>query len=198
MNNNELKQIFLKFKNILSGCRTIYDSLYFAQDIINKHPETKFLINGMIHGKIYDKVLDFRTVAQTLNILNEFESRNEINEYINNNLKDNYDYIQIDAFMRTLKYKKNISINDNDNKTYKFQNNNFMSDVGNTLDMLGSTPKFESNTLDMLDSTLRIERNSNIVVDDNIVDDNIVDDNIVDDNIVDDNIIDDNIIDDNS
>jgi hypothetical protein len=146
MNNNELKQIFFKFKNILSGCRTIYDSLYFAQDIINKHPESKFLINGMIHGKIYDKILDFRTVAQTLNILNEFESRNDINEYINNNLKDNFDYIQIDAFMRTLKYKKNISNidNDNDNKTYKFQNNNFVNsnnfitDAGNTHDLIAS------------------------------------------------------------
>ena len=175
MNNNELKQIFFKFKNILSGCRTIYDSLYFAQDIINKHPESKFLINGMIHGKIYDKILDFRTVAQTLNILNEFESRNEINEYINNNLKDNYDYIQIDAFMRTLKYKKNIFINDNDNKTYKFQNNNFMTHDGNTLDLLGSTHSIERNTLDLLGSSMGVESNSNII--DNIDDDNIVDNN---------------------
>jgi hypothetical protein len=173
MNNNELKQIFFKFKNILSGCRTIYDSLYFAQDIINKHPESKFLINGMIHGKIYDKILDFRTVAQTLNILNEFDSRDEINEYINNNLKENYDYIQIDAFMRTLKYKKNISINDN--KIYKFQNNNFVNsnnfitNINNTPDIFGSNiglednPNIDNNTDVIHDSTQDIKHQKNMI-----------------------------------
>jgi len=121
MDNNNLKHIYIKYKNILSGCRTIYDSLYFAQDIINKYPESKHLINGMIHGKSYEKILDFRTVAQTLNILNEYDSRNDINEYINNNLKNNYDIIQIGSLMKIGKHKKLFTELD-DNKIYKLNN----------------------------------------------------------------------------
>lgn len=117
----ELKEIYNQYKNILSGCRTIYDSLYFAQDIINKYPKYKNFINGMIHGKTYEKILDFRSVAQTLNTLAELPSQNDINEYINNNLREQYDIIQVGTFMRLGK-TKNILLN-NDNKIYKLNNN---------------------------------------------------------------------------
>lgn len=132
MDNKELKDIYIKFKHILSGCRSIYDSLYFAQDIINKHPESKLLINGMIHGKTYEKVFDFRNIAYTLNVLNNFEYRNEINDYINNNVKENYDYIQINAFMRIAKNKKNIiSDTNNDNKIYKLNTHIYKDNIDN-------------------------------------------------------------------
>lgn len=122
MDNNNLKNIYIRYKNILSGCRTIYDSLYFAQYFIKINPECKNLINGMIHGKYYEKVLDFRTIANTLNILNEFNTRNEIDEYINNNIKDNFDFIQINALIR-LGRNKNISNNITNNKIFKFDKN---------------------------------------------------------------------------
>jgi len=63
-------EIYTKFKHILSGCRTIYDALYFAQYYIKNNPEYKSLINGMIHGKHYEKITDFRTISNILNILN--------------------------------------------------------------------------------------------------------------------------------
>ena len=133
MDKNDLKQIYIKYKNILSGCRTIFDSLYFAQDIINKFPESKYLINGMIHGKSYEKILDFRTVAHTLNILNDYNSRNDINEYINNNLKNSYDIIQIGAFMRIGKNKKLFQEVENTTKIYKLNNefSNYTHSINN-------------------------------------------------------------------
>ena len=87
----------------------------------------------MIHGKIYEKVFDFRNIAYTLNVLNNFEYRNEINDYINNNLKENYDYIQINAFMRIAKNKKNIINNiNNDNKIYKLNIDIYNDNIINT------------------------------------------------------------------
>jgi hypothetical protein len=120
----ELKKIYNQYKYILSGCRTIYDSLYFAQDIINKNPKYKNFINGMIHGKTYEKIFDFRSIAHTLNTLNELPTQNDINEYINNNLKDNYDIIQIGTFMRIGKNKNLLTcdIPNNDSKIYKLNN----------------------------------------------------------------------------
>ena len=81
--DKKMYNAYIKYKNILSGCRTIYDAMYFSQDIIKQYPNLKNLINGMIHGKQYERVLDLRTVAHTLNVLNEFNSRNEIDTYIN-------------------------------------------------------------------------------------------------------------------
>ena len=99
-------EIYTKFKHILSGCRTIYDALYFAQFYIKNNPEYKSLINGMIHGKHYEKITDFRSIANILNILNNFESRNDIDSYINTNInKDNFDYAQINALLRLGKTK---------------------------------------------------------------------------------------------
>ena len=79
-----MNEIYIRYKHILSGCRTIYDALYFAQYIIKEYPESKKLINGMIHGKTYEKILDFRKVVQTINILNELKLQKDVNEYINN------------------------------------------------------------------------------------------------------------------
>jgi hypothetical protein len=126
LKNNDLKNIYLRYKNILSGCRTIYDSLYFAQYFIKINPECKNLINGMIHGKYYEKVFDFRSMSNTLNILNECGTRNEVDEYINNNIKDNFDYIQINALIRLGRNKRisnNISNNVLNNKIFKFDKN---------------------------------------------------------------------------
>lgn len=109
---------YIKYKNILSGCRTIHDALYFSQEIIKEYPNLKNLINGMIHGKQYERVLDLRTIAQTLNILNEFNSRNEIDTYINENLKNNIDIVQLNAMMRVGKMKHNI-INNINEKIFK-------------------------------------------------------------------------------
>lgn len=98
--NNNLKDIYIRYKNVLSGCRTIYDALYFAQYFIKLNPECKNLINGMIHGKQYEKISDLRTIAHILSTLNELKTRNEIDEYINVNIKDNFDYAQINSFIR--------------------------------------------------------------------------------------------------
>jgi hypothetical protein len=145
--DDNLIDIYTKFKHILSGCRTIYDSLYFAQDIIQKNPQYKTFINNMIHGKTYEKILDFRKVAQTLNILNEFKLQNEVNEYINNNIKENYDVIQVGTFMRIGK-NKNLIRNDDDKKIYKL--------------------------IDIKSTTVEIKTKD--IVDDNIIDiDNIID-----------------------
>ncbi len=100
ISNNNLKDIYIRYKNILSGCRTIYDALYFAQYFIKLNPECKNLINGMIHGKQYEKISDLRTIAHILSTLNEIKTRNEIDEYINTNIKDNFDYAQINSFIR--------------------------------------------------------------------------------------------------
>ncbi len=97
---NNIKDVYLQYKNVLSGCRTIYDALYFSQYFIKQCPEFKDLLNGMIHGKNYEKITDFRSVVQILNTLNEFNTRNEVDEYINNNIKNNFDYTQINAFIR--------------------------------------------------------------------------------------------------
>jgi hypothetical protein len=116
--DKKLYNAYNKYKHILSGCRTIYDALYFSQEIIKEYPELKNLINGMIHGKQYEKVLDLRTIAQTLNILNDFTSRNEIDTYINENLKNNIDIVQLNALMRIGKMKQNI-INNINEKIFK-------------------------------------------------------------------------------
>ena len=119
--DKRIYNIYNKYKNILSGCRTIHDALYFAQDIIKENPDVKELINSMIHGKQYERVLDLRSISQILNILNEFKSRNEIDSYINENLKNNIDIVQLNSLMRVGESKQNI-VNEITNKVFRINN----------------------------------------------------------------------------
>lgn len=104
-----IKNIYLEFKNILSGCRTIFDAYYFAQYIIKNNPEHKDLINGMIHGKQYESVLDLRRVADILKQLDKLKTREEVDNYIDANVSANIDKIQLNSFLTIGKRKKNIT-----------------------------------------------------------------------------------------
>jgi hypothetical protein len=140
-NNNNLKDIYIRYKNVLSGCRTIYDALYFAQYFIKLNPECKNLINGMIHGKQYEKISDLRTIAHILSTLNELKSRNEIDEYINTNIKDNFDYAQINSFIRLGRTKSYDKQNETDKTDEIFKldmstNNNLNGLMSNNLELV--------------------------------------------------------------
>lgn len=143
MENNNCKDIYIKFSNVLSGCRTLYDALYFAQFYIKNNPEHKTLINSMIHGKHYEKITDFRRMANILKMLNNFQTRNEIDTYINTSInKDNLDYSQLNALLRLGK-----------NKTYIKQNNN--EDVNIV------TENINKNLVSLIDKNLNNDNDDN-------------------------------------
>jgi hypothetical protein len=186
-----IDEIYLRFKNILSGCRTIYDALYFAKYIISKYPESVKLINGMIHNKSYDKILDYRTIINTLKILDKFDSRQEINDYIEKNIKNDYDYVQLNALMRVGFNKKILKDNDYKDKIYTINNNTTIKNINNKNNVKNNIENID-NINDMNDDNINDMNDMN---DDNINDVNI--DNINDMNDMndmnDDNINDVNI-----
>jgi hypothetical protein len=94
------EEVYIIFNNILSGCRTMIDAFYFAEKIIQINQSYRDLLAGMIHNKKYDKIMDMRTIAHTLNELNNVEYREDIDEYINKNMKNNIDTNQINTFLR--------------------------------------------------------------------------------------------------
>ena len=160
-----IDEIYLRFKNILSGCRTIYDALYFAKYIISKYPESIKLINGMIHNKSYDKILDYRTIINTLKILNKFDSRQEINDYIEKNIKNDYDYVQLYALMRVGFNKKILKENDYKDKIYTINNNTTFKNINNKNNVKNNIEKINID-------------NDNVDIIENIENDNIENDNI--------------------
>jgi len=105
-------EIYNVFKNILSGCKTMVDAFYFAEKIIKNNPDLHDFILGMIHNKKYDKSYDIRSMAHTLNQLNLLENRKEIDEFINNNIKNYVDIIQLNSFLRLSKTKQ-YELNEN-------------------------------------------------------------------------------------
>jgi len=148
-----MNEIYIRYKHILSGCRTIYDALYFAQYIIKEYPESKKLINGMIHGRTYDKILDFRTMVNTLNIIENMETKQDINDYINKNIKENYDFIQTNAMMRITKTKKlfiSDKNNDTEEKIYKL-NNDIDNIININIDNIDNIDKL-NNDIDNIDN----------------------------------------------
>ena len=127
-NKYSFDEIYNIFSNILSGCRTMLDALHFAEKILKNNEEYKELIIGMIHNKRYDKVLDFRTIAHTLNELNEVEYREDIDEFIDKNLKNNIDNIQLNSILRLSKVKT-IKTNKIVNEPKKIKLNSVLSDI---------------------------------------------------------------------
>lgn len=112
-------EIYTVFDNILCGCKTMLDAVYFAQKILKNNMEYKELLIGMIHGRKYDKVLDYRTLAHTLCELNEVEYRNEIDDFIDKNLKNNVDLTQLNSIMRISRIK-NIKVGPENRNKVKF------------------------------------------------------------------------------
>ena len=98
------------YKTIQLGMMNITpDALYFAEKLLKNNVEYKELLIGMIYGRKYDKVLDFRTLSHTLSELNDVEYRDEVDDFIDKNLKNNVDLTQLNSIMRISRIK-NIKI----------------------------------------------------------------------------------------
>ena len=115
------EETYIIFNNILSGCRTMIDSFYFAEKLINLNGVNRDLLIGMIHNKKYDKILDLRTIAHTLNQLDIVEYREEVDEFIDKNIKNNIDTIQLNTFLKIGSKKSVKSYNQPKDKNVKIQ-----------------------------------------------------------------------------
>lgn len=127
MNINKAYNIF---KNILSGCNTMVDAFYFVDKIIKLCPESQELLIGMIHNKKYDKSYDIRSMSHVLNELNLQLYREDIDEFINKNIKSYVDLIQLNSLIKLSKFKLNKIhnipekyINVTFNNIYNIENN---------------------------------------------------------------------------
>jgi hypothetical protein len=121
------EETYIIFNNILNGCKTMIDAFFFAEKIIKLNQSYKDLLIGMIHNKKYDKIMDMRTISHTLNELNNVQYREDIDDYINKNMKNNIDTNQLNTFLRFGRNKMVKVHNLSKDKQYKltFQNNIF-------------------------------------------------------------------------
>jgi phage FluMu protein Com len=125
MNINNAYNIF---KNILSGCKTMVDAIYFVDKIIKLCPESRDLLIGMIHNKKYDKSYDIRSMAHVLNQLDLQLYREDIDEFIDKNIKSHVDLIQLTSLIRLSKFKS-IKIHDKQDKQINVTFNNISNDA---------------------------------------------------------------------
>jgi len=94
-----------EFRYILSGCRTIYDAIYFAELYSNQYSETKELVTNIVHGKRYEKILSFKNIKMLIEKINELKYREDAEEIIKYNTSDNSDQIQLTTLMRLARNK---------------------------------------------------------------------------------------------
>ena len=104
MNINKAYNIFT---NILSGCKTMVDAFYFVDKIIKLCPESRELLIGMIYNKKYDKSYDIRSMAHILSQLDLQLYREDIDEFIDKNVKSYVDLVQLNSLIRLSKFKSN-------------------------------------------------------------------------------------------
>ena len=127
-NKYSFEELYIIFDNILSGCKTMIDALYFAEKLLKNNVEYKELLIGMIYGRKYDKVLDFRTLSHTLSELNDVEYRDDVDEFIDKNLKNNVDLTQLNSIMRISRIKNikvEVEVESKEKNKVKLSNNLF-------------------------------------------------------------------------
>lgn len=122
-----INNAYIIFKNILSGCKTMVDAIYFVDKIIKLCPESRDLLIGMIHNKKYDKSYDIRSMAHVLNQLELQLYREDIDDFIDKNIKTHVDLIQLTSLIRLSKFKP-IKIHDEQNKRINVTFNNTDND----------------------------------------------------------------------
>ena len=121
---------YIIFKNILSGCKTMVDAFYFVDKLIKVYPESRDLLIGMIHNKKYDKSYDIRSMAHILNQLDLQLYREDIDEFIDKNIKSHVDLIQLNSLIRLSKFKQikihevqDVQVNVTFNHNHDYDNN---------------------------------------------------------------------------
>lgn len=99
------KNKYYEFSHVLSGCRTILDSYYFAEKYSKTNPETKTLVTSMINGKKYHNVLDFKTMKSIIETLDDIKYKDEADKIINEYMESTIDPVQLKTLLRITKSK---------------------------------------------------------------------------------------------
>lgn len=96
--------------HILSGCRTILDAHNFVEIYTKKNPEMKKIAYSLTHGKRYESVLDFKSIKNTIESINECNNKDIANNIVNSCDK-NTDFIQKKCLSRIVKNKASKPMN---------------------------------------------------------------------------------------
>jgi hypothetical protein len=96
---------YREFKYIISGCRTLFDAIYFGDLYTKRHPEMKELVNNIINGKRYEKILCFKNMKMLSEKILEEKYREDAEDLINYNAIDKTDLTQIKTLMRLARNK---------------------------------------------------------------------------------------------
>jgi hypothetical protein len=118
--NNDINKVYNRFKGILSGCSTCLDAFYFSEKFIKAYPDYKDLIYSMIQSKKFGNVIDLRTLKSSILKLNEFEFREDADDYLNKFAKNSLDTIQMVTINKVILNKKNKITDEEKIGTYKF------------------------------------------------------------------------------
>jgi hypothetical protein len=97
---------YSQFKEILSGCRTLNDALYFGNIFTLKNPEMKNIINSMINGKHYENILDLMSIKIILENLDECEYYADAEKIIQKIDDTNNDVLHKSTFINFINSKK--------------------------------------------------------------------------------------------
>jgi hypothetical protein len=117
-----------QFKNILSGCRTIYDAYCFVDIYSKKNPEMKNILLSMVNGKRYENIVDFRTIKQILEDLSKIEYYEDAQIFLKDlNLNDKLQLNMLQYYSKNKKCKiiditKLINIDNNEINTDNIYN----------------------------------------------------------------------------
>ncbi len=96
---------YKEFKYILSGCRTIYDAIYFAELYSKRHPEIKDLLNNIIRGKRYEQIISFKNMKFLIEQINNEKYREDAEEIIEKCIKGKADTTQMTTLGRLARNK---------------------------------------------------------------------------------------------
>lgn len=100
-----------EFKNILSGCRTYLDAMYFGDLYGKRNPEMKDIINSMINGKRYDNIMDSQTMIDFMGSINKCIYQDDTEKFLDIASSKQFDNAQSKSLKRIANSKqiRNIS-----------------------------------------------------------------------------------------
>jgi hypothetical protein len=82
VNNNDLKNMYIKLKVVLSGCRHISDAYEISNTFIKKYPQYKNLIISYINGKSYSGVMSIKMIQSTIKDIIILKYADEVSDLV--------------------------------------------------------------------------------------------------------------------
>lgn len=119
--SDNTRELYNRFKNILSGCTTLSDAIYYAEIMSLEFPYLHDLFLSAVYSNTYVSMLDTRTLKNVILEIENYVYREDVEEFLKKRFKETLNEVQKKTFDRIINTKQIKPINSKNIEVYEIK-----------------------------------------------------------------------------